>query len=782
MPKSAASKKVESPFAQSSWMWPDWGNWDLVNGYALFRKTFALKQLPAKAPMWITADQAYHLYINDRFVARGPARGYQESWPYDEIDVRSFLKEGTNLIAVRAYNPGRSTFQYIAKGAAGLLVTLKCGAERIVSDGSWKCIRQGSINRGAAPAGLCLPDQEHIDLREESGDWRVEDFDDGKWTAPYLAVFGSAPWFGMEPRGIPMLEERKMTPAALVGIGEGESAVPHFGARDIVMDVRFKEDRSHRPAAVDFAPLKVKATGRGKFRSYLFDFGKTVVGNLTLRVKGARGGEIIDTHHAETINAVTLVPDLNAKETCRMSFGDRLICRAGEFAHTFFHYYGFRYLEINARDAEEDFEIGLELNWVGYPLPRLGSFRSSDGDLEKIWETCAWGQQCCSLDAYVDTPWREQAQWWGDARVQGWNTFHLSGDARLFRRGIAQIAGQRTPDGVTYGHAPTNAHSCILPDFALIWILTIWDYYWQTGGLEPLWAHEEVIDGVLEYFRNFTDAKTGLVKYDRRYWLFLDWVDLFKDGYPAVLNLWLLIALEKLIVLRRLAKKPAGDLVKWEKKLRAALEKLVNREGLMRDGVDWKGKVPPSTSIHAQTLALMAKLRGLKAEAAVEKILLPCVSGAEVKLPPSAYWITYVFDVLIEQGRGAEVVRDIRKRWLPMTAQGSTWESFEPAAGNGSHSHAWSAHPLFHLMRTVGGIEQTAAGWKEIRFKPLFEGVHGGATVPSPRGTIKSDWKKTKKGVEVRLDLPRGVRAWVELPGVKPHWAKGKSRWMVEAR
>ena len=114
------------------------------------------------------------------------------------------------------------------------------------------------------------------------------------------------------------------------------------------------------------------------------------------------------------------------------------------------------------------------------------------------------------LDAYVDTPWREQAQWWGDARVQAWNTFHLSGDARLFRRGIYQIGGQTTADGLTYGHAPTMAHNCVIPDFTLIWLVTQWDYYWQTGDLQPFRDQRAVVEGVLAYFAAHT-GKNGLV-------------------------------------------------------------------------------------------------------------------------------------------------------------------------------------------------------------------------------------------------------------------------------
>ncbi len=88
---------------------------------------------------------------------------------------------------------------------------------------------------------------------------------------------------------------------------------------------------------------------------------------------------------------------------------------------------------------------------------------------------------------------RAETQWWGDARVQAWNTFHLGGDTRLFRRGIRQIAAQTTPNGLTYGHSPTIAHNCVLPDFTLMWLLTLWDDYWQTGSLETFIEHRATV-------------------------------------------------------------------------------------------------------------------------------------------------------------------------------------------------------------------------------------------------------------------------------------------------
>ncbi len=760
-----------SIFSRSRWIWPDSHHWDLHNSYALFRKTFDLSVVPARASLWITADQSYRLHINGRFIARGPARGFQSSWPYDELDIAEHLRPGRNVIAVRAYNPGFSNFQYITQGFAGLLVAARWKDFELVSDSTWRARRQTSVSGDTVPSSVQLFPQEHIDLRlEPSGDWTASDFDDSTWSSPPERPWNSGPWFSLASRGIPMMDERDRSPVALLGSGSGPCAPHYMRVRDVVA-LRMTEDRSHRPITppVDFTPLVITTSGPGIFRSYLFDFGKTTVGNLVFTVEGAIGGEIIDTHLGETLDAASLTIDQSNSSGSRIAFGDRLICRAGDQSHRFHHHYGFRYLELTVRDASAPLRVTVALNWVGYPLPRHGAFSSSNPALERIWEACAWTQQCCSLDAYVDTPWREQAQWWGDARVQAWNTFYLNGDTRLFRRGIAQIAAQTTPDDLTYGHAPTMAHSCVLPDFTVIWFLTIWDYFWQTGSTEPFLAHRETVLGALDYFKRKTDPDSGLVTYDDRFWLFLDWTEIHKDGTPTLLNLWLLLALDKLVILHREAGLhiDAAPLEARAALLRSALAKLVGADGLLRDGLDRQNQLVDSSSIHSQVLGLAANIPGLDATAIEQTLLLPFIRDElRPKATPSAYWITYVFTALTERGHGAEVVRFIERHWSAMADHGTTWENFTPERGVESHSHAWSAHPLFHLMQTVGGVAQAEPAWKKIAFRPIFIGHHARTIVPTPHGPITAAWQRTAAGrIDVELSLPAGITAEVILPG-----------------
>ncbi len=610
------------------------------------------------------------------------------------------------------------------------------------------------------------------------------DFDDSDWAGLVAGhPWNGMPWPGLEARGIPLLEEREIVPARVVGFGYGRCANGYLDSRDITR-VRFAEGLGHRKRESSAGKLTVPASGRGWFRSYLIDFGRTVVGSVGFEIAGAMGSEIVDTLHGETVDPETAALHFEPDMHCRMAYGHRLICRAGRQTHVFYHTFGFRYMVLTVRDSEVKLTIRPFLRTTLYPLRQEGDFQSSDAGLRRIWETCAWTQRVCSLDAFVDTPWREQAQWWGDARVQAKNTFFLSGDARLFRRGIRQIASQTTSDGLTYGHAPTMAHTCILPDFTLIWMMTLWDYYWQTGSLEPFLTHRSTLLGALDYFRAHTDSETGLVGFDNRYWLFLDWTGLFKNGYSSVYNLWLLLALERMAEMSRRAGLPAESaaLLDRAKRLRKALGKLVNEDGLLRDGLGFDGQLVRATSVHAQTLAILAGLQPKHDAARIEKVLLPFVREKRPpEVAPSCYWITYVFEVLGAAGYGAEVVRLIRKKWMPMAQHGTTWELFDPPVGEYSFSHAWSAHPLYHLMQTLGGIRQSAPAWEKIVFQPVFVGNHAAATVPTPHGPIHSSWERDASGIKIELELPKGISAQVIFPGKhRQTRCRGARRWKLQ--
>ena len=797
IPLPASVLPSDHPLRSASWIWPE-GYMYVYNCHAQFRHDFQLVDLPAAAPLFITADKAYKLWVNGLYVCRGPARGYQEHWPFDEVDVRPFLRPGHNWLAVEGYNPGIGTFQYQHRSLAGFLCAVRWGDFSLATNPKdWHCRRAPGRKVATARYSLQIDFQEHADARADHRDWigqaeyafpATHGWD--TWYAPYAQhwtgfPFGRPPWDSVEPRGIPLLHEELLTPVAVTATAEGACATGHAEWENVAWGWW-----QEAPPADDWGPgnaisakaadgwfeIELPATGAGRFRAAVIDCGRMLVGNVLVEAEGATGGEIVDFHHDPCLRSGKPA-FMKPGDGCSVAMGNRLRLAPGQTAHEFYHLLSFRHLTVIARNLTQPLRLRLRVRTAGYPFTMTGTFRGSDETLNRIHDACRLTQQLCSLDAYVDTPWREQAQWWGDARVQARNTFYLDGDARLLARGVRSLAGQRTTQGLTYGHAPTIAYNCILPDFSLTWILTIRDYWWQTGDISlfaELWPE---IQKVLAYFDTPEARHTcGLLRHDRRFWYFGDWAELYKGEIPTFLNLWYLLVLrETADLLRAAGLRIEGKLMARHAKAHEKLirDRLFDREAqLFRDGLDEQLQPVARWSVHEQTLALILGLEPEAHATMLEQRLVPYLRGeATDGARPSAFWSTYTIEEAGRRGFGAEAIRFIREKWAPMLSTGTTWEDFTwQETGGGSCSHAWTAHPSYHFVNILAGIRQTAPAWAAIEVAPLFlaDLQNVGAVVPAPPGHIVAAWRREGADVHFTLELPPGVKARVHLPGRKP--------------
>ena len=247
---------VPDALKKARWIWQGLANTDLHNCYTLFRKSFTLDAIPGKARVFVTADQSYRLYLNGRYVCGGPARGFQSHWPFDEIDIRPWLKKGKNIIAVRAHHPGCGTFSYISEDTAGLLLALQAGKTLVVTDETWKARRQTEVRKDVVPLAAQMSYQEQIDLREEPVGWTGASYDDSAWKHPkdQPRVWNAMPWYSLETRGIPLLREDESFKGRLVGIAAGRSAKDAASTRDVYL-TRHEEGFAHKTTGPARWPL-----------------------------------------------------------------------------------------------------------------------------------------------------------------------------------------------------------------------------------------------------------------------------------------------------------------------------------------------------------------------------------------------------------------------------------------------------------------------------------------------------------------------------------------------
>jgi len=776
---------------QADWIWPETYLY-LYNHFAQFRLDFDLARPPARAPLFITADKAYKLYINGKYVCRGPARGYQSHWPLDEVDVAGVLQAGHNWIAVEAYNPGISTFQYLHQARAGMLCEAQWGEFTLSRAGKWQMRRSPAHSTQTARLSIQTDFQEHFDGRLDDHAWITSRVPPAGWRAEIFpenghntlsSPFGQPPYDTLELRGIPLLEERIACPAAVTAHGQGKCGEGYRSWKNVSWGWG-REGRNianwQGPDTVvsrqvdGWMEIEIAPTGQGNFRSITVDLGEYSLCNMVVETDGAVGGEILDFQHDQCLRN-GLPKFIQPGGGCLIAMANRMILPAGKCSHEYFHLIGGRHVTLIARDFTRKVVVRLRMRIAGYSFAMKGDFSCSDKVLCDIYAICRRTQRLCAMDAYVDTPWREQAQWWGDARVQARNTFYMDGDVRLLARGIRSIAGQEAPQGLTYGHAPTSSGGCILPDFSLTWCLTVWDYWWQTGRTDLFREQFPRIKKVLAYFdRDEARDASGLLKYDKRFWLFEDWADLPKQRLPTFLNLWYIVALRSIAGLAGLAgKKNDADRMSKAADRHSSLvvQHLFDRAAqVFRPCINSEGKLDGEPSVHDQTLALLLNLAPDAHSAMIEKVLLPYLKDGEIKgAKASSFWCTYVFDVMAARGYGKEVIDFIRRKWSPMLATGTCWEGFDWDETAGSSAcHAWTAHPSSHFVNILAGVTQIAAGWTRIRFAPQFvEGIDNArATIPSPNGLIVVSWRRHSGAIRAELSIPAGVTAEIVLPGV----------------
>jgi hypothetical protein len=175
--------------------------------YAAFRRSFELSEVPSTAPLHLFADSRYMLWVNGAQVLRGPSRFHPDSPEYDTLDIKPWLRTGTNSLVVLVHHYSGAVSGRIMSHAPGLTALLVGDGREVLRTGSdWK----SSIETEYQPspgAWSSIPDV--IDGRKWPGDWTSLTFDDSSWVRA-VATDGSA-WGDFRPRITPLCKEVEMS-------------------------------------------------------------------------------------------------------------------------------------------------------------------------------------------------------------------------------------------------------------------------------------------------------------------------------------------------------------------------------------------------------------------------------------------------------------------------------------------------------------------------------------------------------------------------------------------
>ena len=150
---------------QASWIWLLDRNFNEGGRRVFFRKSFEVAEIPGSAPLRITADSRYMLYVNGKFVNYGSERsGYNGSWPADTVDIAPFLQTGKNVLAVRVIHLTPDIFCQPTALLGGLLFELPLLG--LFSDNSVKVFEPQGFGRRTFKTSFQYVWQEHAYIRK----------------------------------------------------------------------------------------------------------------------------------------------------------------------------------------------------------------------------------------------------------------------------------------------------------------------------------------------------------------------------------------------------------------------------------------------------------------------------------------------------------------------------------------------------------------------------------------------------------------------------------------
>jgi hypothetical protein len=201
--------------AEPTWIWTD-AHGTQRNAFALFRRVLELPAWPDRAVLHLFADARYRLRVNGAIVAYGPCRFVPAHPAFDSIDLKPWLRPGTNLVTVEAWAPNSSTYQTMPESRGGCIAWGEVSCPGCTLDlttpGAWQARACAAWDSLAPSFSFAQGPVEILDSRLLPHAWFVS-ADPAGWSAPVGRIDG--PWGEPEARSIAALGMRQLRPAHL---------------------------------------------------------------------------------------------------------------------------------------------------------------------------------------------------------------------------------------------------------------------------------------------------------------------------------------------------------------------------------------------------------------------------------------------------------------------------------------------------------------------------------------------------------------------------------------
>ncbi len=502
--------------------------------------------------------------------------------------------------------------------------------------------------------------------------------------------------------------------------------------------------------------LCIMNSREGKKPGILLDFGKEIHGGLQLvtgmwKVKGPvklriRFGESaseamsdIDTIKGATNDHAMRDFEISVPWLGKLEVGNS----------------GFRFVRIDLIDENKELILKeARAIFTFRDIPYLGSFKSSDPLLNKIWETGAYTVHLNMQDYLWDGIKRDRLVWVGDMHPETSTIASVFGYNEVVPKSL-DLSRDITP-------LPQWMNG--ISAYSMWWIIIHRDWYYHNGDLKYLKEQRAYLVKLLAQLATKIDAN-GNEKLDAR---FLDWPSSENPkGIHAGLQALMVMTFNAGADLCKILNEPAS--VKLCEESAAKLKKNI-----------------PEINKSKQAASLMALAGIIPAKQADKEVI--SVNGAH---DFSTFYGYYMLKAKAEAGDYQGAMNNIKEYWGAMLNLGATtfWEDFNlnwlpnasridelvPDGKKDIHGdygaycyvgfrhslcHGWASGPTPWLTEYVLGVKVMEPGCKVIKIEPhLGDLTFAEGTFPTPMGIIKIKHIKLANGkIDSQITAPKGVK------------------------
>ena len=710
-----------------------------------FRKSIEVKDQPHQFVVHISADNRYKLYVNNKLVSLGPARGDSYYWNYETVDIAPYLAKGKNIVAALVWNEAEDRPEAQISVRTGLIIQGNAAAEEILNtNSSWKCFRDPG--RFPVPGYFFAASKgEMVDMNVAvNSNWTSLEFDDTKWPDAVKIADGKikgTAWgvdWALVPSSLPA---REMTYQRLIKLRSAEGLVipANFPAAKAAITV---------PAHTTASILLDQTFLTNAYLTLNFSTGKNAGISIGYaeslyekNTKGTRKGNRDSVAGKEFIGRIDSLISDGSKDQ----------------RFTTLNFRTYRYIRIFIHTENDPLVIDdLYGTFTGYPFKRRASISSGYPEINQLldigWRTArlnAW-------ETYTDCPYYEQLQYIGDTRIQALVSYYNTDDIRLARNALNQIDHSRLPEGVTHSCYPSKGTQ-VISTFSLWYIGMLHDYWMYRGDNTFIKNKLQGERGVLDFFSKYQQADGSLK--DTPYWAFVDWAGNMwgkvkgKDGSAAIYDLQLLMAYQWAAEME--AKTGIQDYARLYTEKAAQLKHTIRRKywdqgkNLFADTKEKTG-----FSQHVNSLAILSGVAQGTEKLKIARKMLSDTSLTQC----SVYFKYYLNQALVKAGLGDDYLN-----WLAVYRQNiamglTTWAEYSDINSSRSDCHAWGASPNIEFFRTLLGIDSYAPGFRKIKVEPHLGSIKKiSGEMPHPDGKITVNYILEKGKWNIAVSLPGGT-------------------------